>query len=145
MKFWDTSALVPLLFEQEATEEIGRVFSADPDMAAWWGTSVECASVATRLRREGRLTVGEEGQVLALVDVLREAWLEVLPSEEVRGQAIRVLRVHALKAADALQLGAAKVWAGTAGHAEFVTYDERLALAARLEGFRVLPGRPQDR
>ena len=145
MKFWDTSALVPLLFEQEATEEIRRVFSADPDMAAWWGTGVECASAAARLRREGRLTVDEEGQVLALVDALRQAWLEILPSEEVRGQAVRLLRVHALKAADALQLAAARVWAGGAEHAELVTYDERLALAARLEGFQVLPERTRDR
>ncbi|NIQ55185.1 MAG: PIN domain-containing protein, partial [Gammaproteobacteria bacterium] len=66
-------------------------------------------------------------------------WLEVLPSEEVRDHAARLLRVHALKAADAFQLGAARVWAGASSGAELVTFDERLALAARLEGFGVLP------
>ncbi|MFC1791802.1 hypothetical protein ACFL0I_04985 [Gemmatimonadota bacterium] len=54
-------------------------------------------------------------------------------------RAVRLLRVHALRAADALQLSAALVWAGSPRGAELVTYDERLALAARLEGFRVVP------
>ena len=140
MRFWDTSALVPLLLEQEATAEVMELLSRDPEITAWWGTSIECVSAATRLRREERLTVDEEEQVLELLATLRNSWLEILPSEEVRSSAVRLLRVHGLKAADALQLAAARVWAGPTDRAELVTYDERLALAARLEGFRVLPG-----
>ena len=139
MRFWDTSALVPLLLEQEATGEVEKLLARDTGIAAWWGTSVECRSAAARLRREERLTVGEEDQVLKLLDSLRVSWLEILPSEEVRNTAHRLLRLHALTAADSLQLAAARVWAGSLEGAEFVTYDERLALAARLEGFRVLP------
>ena len=139
MRFWDTSALVPLLLEQEATAEVVDLLSQDPEIVAWWGTPVECASVAARLRREERLTVEEEGQVLELLDTLRKSWLEILPSEEVRTRATRLLRVHGLKAADSLQLAAALLWAGSPDRAELVTFDERLALAARLEGFRVLP------
>jgi predicted nucleic acid-binding protein len=52
---------------------------------------------------------------------------------------MRLIRVHALTAADAVQLAAAQVWAGPIHNPEFVTFDERLAMAARLEGFRVLP------
>jgi predicted nucleic acid-binding protein len=140
MRFWDTSALVPLFLEQEATEEVGGLLSEDPEIAAWWGTAIECVSAATRLRREERLTVDEEEQVLELLDALRSSWLEILPSEEVRSGTFRLVRVHGLNAADALQLAAARVWAGSTHGAELVTYDERLALAARLEGFRVLPG-----
>lgn len=139
MRFWDTSALVPLLLDQEATTEVRELLESDGEMAAWWGTPIGCASAAARLRREGRLSVQEEEQVLELLDLLRESWLEILPSEEIRGLALRALRVHPLKAADALQLAAARVWAGSADRPELVTYDERLALAARLEGFRVLP------
>jgi len=139
VRFWDTSALVPLLLEQEATAEVVDLLSQDPEIVAWWGTPVECASVAARLRREERLTVEEEGQVLELLDTLRKSWLEILPSEEVRTRATRLLRVHGLKAADSLQLAAALLWAGSPDRAELVTFDERLALAARLEGFRVLP------
>jgi predicted nucleic acid-binding protein len=140
VRFWDTSALVPLLLDQAETERVSELLAEDFEIAAWWGTPVECASAAARLRREDRLTVDEEDQVHELLDVLRSSWLEILPSEEVRNRAIRLLRVHGLKAADALQLAAARVWAGSTDRPEMVTYDERLALAAKLEGFRVLPG-----
>jgi predicted nucleic acid-binding protein len=128
-----------LLLEQEATAEVGELLSRDPQIAAWWGTAVECVSAAVRLRREDRLTVDQEERVLDLLDALRRSWLEILPSEEVRERAVRLIRVHGLKAADALQLAAAQLWAGPTHRAELVTYDERLALAARMEGFRVLP------
>lgn len=140
MRFWDTSAVVPLLLEQEATASMEALLDSDAGMAAWWGTPVECASAAARLRREDRLTVDQESRVLDAVAALRAAWVEVVPSEEVRERAVRLLRVHSLRAANALQLAAALVWAGTPSDAELVTLDERLALAARLEGFRVLPG-----
>jgi predicted nucleic acid-binding protein len=52
---------------------------------------------------------------------------------------VELLPVHALRAGDALHLAAALMWAASAGGAELVTLDERLALAARLEGFAVLP------
>ena len=140
MRFWDTSALVPLLLEQEATAEVAELLSQDPEIVAWWGSAVECASAVTRLRREERLTVYEEEQALELLGGLQSSWLEILPSEEVRHRALRLLRVHPLKAADALQLAAARVWAGSSARPELVTYDERLGLAARLEGLRILPG-----
>ena len=101
---------------------------------------MECVSAAGRLRREERLTVDDEERVLDLLDELRTSWLEIQPSEEVRDRAIRMLRVHPIKEADAFQLAAARVWAGFTERPELVTYDDRLALAARLEGFRVLPG-----
>jgi uncharacterized protein len=109
-----------------------------PDMVAWWGTSVESASAA-RVRREERLTVAEEEQVLVLLSRFREGWLD--PSEHVRSRAIRLLRIHALRAADALQLAAAQVWAGEVSGAELATFDERLAAVARVKGFRVSPRR----
>lgn len=139
MRFWDTSAVVPLLLEQDATAIVEPLLSEDPEIVAWWGTPVECASAAARLRREERLTVAEEERVLDLLSGLRASWLEILPSEEVRVRASRLLRLHPLKATDALQLAAAGVWAGDTREAELVTFDERLALAARLEGFRILP------
>jgi len=140
VRYWDTSAVLPLLLEQEATAAGEALLDDGSGTVAWWGTSVEVAAVAARLRREERLTLREEERVLEAAATLRAAWVEVLPSEEVRTRAKRLLRVHALKAADALQLAAALVWAGTPSGAELVTLDERLALAARLEGFRVLPG-----
>lgn len=139
MRFWDTSALVPLLLDQPATARVVELFDEDPEIVAWWGTPLECASAAARLRREDRLTVDEEDVVLSLLDRLAGTWYEILPSEEVRVRAGRLLRVHSLRAADALQLAAARTWSGGAKGVELVTFDERLSKAARLEGFRVLP------
>jgi uncharacterized protein len=133
VRFWDASGIVPLLLEQEATAGVVELLAGDLDMVVWWGTSVECASAAARLR----LTVAEEEQVLDLLGRFREGWLEIVPSDDVRSRAIRLLRIHALRAADALQLAAAQVWAGDVSGAELVTFDERLASVARVEGFRV--------
>jgi predicted nucleic acid-binding protein len=127
------------LLEQEATAEVGGLLSQDWEIAVWWGSPIECVSATARLRREERITVDQEERVLDLLVTLQSSWLEILPSEEVRNSAVRLLRVHSLKAGDALQLAAARVWAGSTNGAELVTYDERLGLAARLEGYRVLP------
>ncbi len=52
---------------------------------------------------------------------------------------MRFLRVHPLRAADALQLAAAFVLADRRPSTlELVTLDDRLAVAARKEGFVVL-------
>ena len=66
-------------------------------------------------------------------------WQEVEAGDLVRETAIRLLRVHPLRAADSLQLAAAFVAAeGRPSTLEFVTLDDRLALAAQREGFVVI-------
>jgi uncharacterized protein len=139
VKFWHTSAVVALLLDQDATVAAREVLRADRAMVAWWGTPVECASAAARRRREGRLMPVQESEVLALLGRLRESWYEVQHSTLLRSEAMRLVRIHSLRAADAFQLAAARLWAGAPTDAALVTFDERLALTARLEGFRVLP------
>jgi hypothetical protein len=69
---------------------------------------------------------------------LRIAWHEVQPSQSMRDTSVRLLRVHPLRAADALQLSAAVIAADLVPSTlEVVTLDERLASAARREGFPV--------
>jgi predicted nucleic acid-binding protein len=68
----------------------------------------------------------------------------VQPVTAVRTTAIRLLRVHPLRAADALQLAAAIVAAEDhPATLQLVTLDERLAQAAEREGFEVV--RPVER
>ncbi len=139
MKFWDASALIPLCLEQPATPRVRAVLEADAGMVVWWGSVVECWSAFARLRREGLLRLAEEEQARRCLALLQEAWVEVQPVEPVRAVADRLLRVHPLRAADALQLAAALVWAGSPAGGEMVVLDRRLREAARLEGFRTLP------
>ena len=68
-----------------------------------------------------------------------ERWTEITAVEAVRGHAERLVEVHPLRAADALQIGSAIVaGGGRAGDLVFVTLDDRQAEAAAREGFRVL-------
>lgn len=78
-----------------------------------------------------RLLTAKEGRVARdLLGVLSARWFEVQPGDDLREQAMRLLRLHPLRAADALQLAAALVWAGSPPAGEFVTFDERLKAAA---------------
>lgn len=65
-------------------------------------------------------------------------WSEILPGENVRKAALRMLMLHPLRAAEALQLAAALVWtSGAPDGCDFVCLDRRLNEAARKEGFRI--------
>ena len=140
MRFWDTSAVVPLCVVEPATPQVRRLADADPSLVVWWGTRTECVSALARRRRDGQLAAQAEQRARRVLSVLAAEWSELLPSEPLRRRAERLLGVHALRAADALQLAAALLWArgDTATHA-VVSFDERLREAARREGFQVVP------
>ena len=138
MRFWDSSAIVPLTIAEASTEALQATAVQDPVMCVWWATEIECVSALARLERDGELTDSATTAALERLDVLSEAWNEVQPVATLRGVARRLLRVHALRAADALQLAAAVVASeGLPASLEIVTLDQRLAIAARREGFSV--------
>jgi predicted nucleic acid-binding protein len=138
VKFWDSSAIIPLLFTEAPRDALLGLLTRDPLMMVWWGSPVECVSAIARREREGNLSVDDAGQALAQLRTLMGAWQEVLPSEPVRTAALRLLRVHALRAADSLQLAAAIIAAEhEPATLEFVTLDDRLSDAASREGFRL--------
>lgn len=140
MKLWDTSALLSLVLAQRATESLKEILSADPVVVLWWGTKMEAVSAVSRLSRGGHLEEADVTCVLREIEALTAATFEVQPTEEVRAAACRLLRVHELRAADALQLAAALVWTEhSPGGAGFVCLDRRLCQAADREGFEVLP------
>jgi predicted nucleic acid-binding protein len=140
VKFWDASALIPLCLHERHSSALKRLARDDEAFVAWWGSPVECLSAFARLRREAALTEIEEEQARRILRVLQEAWTEVEPANVVREQAGRVLRLHPLRAADALQLAAALVWCqGVPLQQEFICLDQRLRVAARREGFMVSP------
>jgi predicted nucleic acid-binding protein len=115
------------------------VHERDIAMTTWWGTEVECVSALARLEREGRLDPGQLTDGVDRLDELAAGWLEVEPTQRLRQAALRLLRVHALRAGDALQLAAAMEAAEQQPQLlPFVTLDARLALAADREGFPVV-------
>jgi hypothetical protein len=136
MKFWDASGIVPLLVRQGKTRDMEHLLAQDPGVVTWWGTPVECLSALMRLVREGRLADDDVRDAELRLHELRNGWDEVLPGEACRRTAERMLRVHALRAADALQLAAALIAADhDPSRMEFVCLDQRLIEAGRKEGF----------
>jgi predicted nucleic acid-binding protein len=138
MRFWDASGILPLLVPEACTEDASALMRSDHDFAIWWATPVECVSALTRLVRDHKFDEAALDKALLRLDALVERGSVIEPSEAVREQARRLLRVHPLRAADALQLAAAVAMRGPGAHrAHIVTYDQRLATAARREGFTV--------
>lgn len=135
MRFWDTSALVPLLAEEPATAAAQRLY-AEQAAIVWWGTVVECASAIARLEREGAFSSPQTIDAFARLDALQASWTEIEAGDEVREVARRLMRVHPLRSADALQLAAA--WLASErrpASLPLVTVDDRLRAAAAREGF----------
>jgi len=138
MKFWDSSAVVPLLLPQDSTPRLQNRYAADPLLNVWCLTPVEAWSAVCRLRRDGLVDSPlmriARGRLRALIG----SWVEIDDLKAVRSRAQRLLETHVLRAADALQLAAALVLVSERPERfGFVTLDERLAEAAEREGFEI--------
>jgi predicted nucleic acid-binding protein len=137
--FWDTSAIIPLCcFQPQSSAAMKAARQYNPQIV-WWITSVEAVSGFQRLSRDSYLTAEGHQQAVQRLAYLRQRWNEVQPTEEVRNTAERLLAIHPLRAADALQLAAALIWCSrhTQGR-HFVGSDGNLCAAAEKEGFTVV-------
>ena len=65
MKFWDATAVVPLLVTEQASAALLDLLEQDQVMVVWWGTPVECVSAIARREREAALTVADASAALA--------------------------------------------------------------------------------
>lgn len=138
--FWDSSAVIPFLVPEERSRECAALLADDRCPTIWWVTPVECVAALERRRREG--DIREE-----LVQEARRRLEEVCrhvdtvePHATVRERALRLLAVHSLRSADALQLAAALVACDEHPRGEsFVCLDQRLCAAALREGFTIRP------
>ena len=112
MRFWDSSAIVPLLLEEPARERMLAALDSDPVMLVWWATPVELVSALSRRERDGGVSLEDVTTSIERLRALERAWQTVLPTDAIRSRAQRLLRVHPLRAADSLQLAAALSIAG---------------------------------
>jgi len=143
VRFWDSSALLALLAGQEGSALLKPLAEEDAGVAIWWATPVELASGACRLLGENALEEAACARLLDRIAAIARAADQIEAAEVVREAAVRMLRVHDLRAADALQLASALVWSDySPSGSAFVSTDRRLRVAASREGFKVLPEEP---
>jgi predicted nucleic acid-binding protein len=132
--------VVPLLVHQSQSAHVDRWWSEDPAAALWVLTPTEITSALWRLVRDGKLPELEALRADTRAQDLAAGSYAVVDVEHVQAHARRLLRLHPLRVGDALQLGAALVWAADRPEGKILhSFDERLVLAARREGF-VVPG-----
>jgi hypothetical protein len=140
VRFWDSSAIVPLLVAEPTSQDMLDRLRDDDRMIVWWGTPVECVAALARREREGLLDPGAVTLALGRLRDLEPTWIEVGATREVRRVAQRLLRTHPLRAGDSVQLAAAIVAAERETDSlAFVSLDQRLNDAARREGFAMAP------
>jgi predicted nucleic acid-binding protein len=131
--------LVPTFVEESSTPEVQSWQAADPLITIWIMTRVEVISAIARKKREQPDLVALWTRAIRDVNEMASRWTEISDAVATRLHAERIVMDHPLRAADALQLGAALVAAdGDPQSLELVTLDHRLAEAARREGFPVL-------
>ncbi|MGH7774594.1 MAG: type II toxin-antitoxin system VapC family toxin [Candidatus Binatia bacterium] len=140
MKFWDTSAIVPLCVNEPESSAVKSILAKDSSIVVWWATRTECISAFMRQTSEGGLTVASERQARQVLTTLATSWIEVQPTEPLRVATERLLAVHTLRSADAFQLAAALEWRRRqTAETPLVAFDTRLREAAYKEGFSLLP------
>jgi hypothetical protein len=139
VRFWDSSALVPVLVDEPWSASLREMADGDR-IAVWWGTIVECSSALARRERREETAAPKAAVARRTLDGLAARWIETPPTAAVRRSASRLVRTHDLRAADAFQLAAAIAASDDdPGSLPIVTLDDRLALAASREGFPIVP------
>jgi predicted nucleic acid-binding protein len=140
MKFWDSSAIIPLLVLEKESTYCVEALRADGDILVWTMTQIEVFSALCRRLREGSLGPEAFDAARKRTRDLFESVFEVISLGKVKERALRLLQVHPLKAADALQLAAVLVATEeNVTRLPIMCFDDRLVTAARLEGFEVNP------
>jgi hypothetical protein len=140
VRFWDSSALVALQVEQAMTGRVRELYAGDPVVIAWVLSDVEIQSALRRLERESAITTRALRELVRHYGALWDGVHLIDAVGPVCTRAKRLLGVHPLRAADAVQLAAALIAAYDDPRAmEFACLDARLSAAADREGFVVVP------
>ena len=140
MRYWDASALVPLVVAEASSASVRRWLAEDERIVTWAWSRTEIVAAVERRTREGLLSRPQRRKVLERFSSFADAWDEVTEILAVRTRANALLARHPLRAADAGQLGAALlVQEQLAAPLSFICLDKRLAHAAELESLKVIP------
>jgi predicted nucleic acid-binding protein len=140
MRFWDSSAIIPLLVLEDKTEYCISAFQTDKEIMVWTMSKVEVFSALCRSFKENTLTEGTFELAKKRMTDLFDIAFEIVSISKVKERALRLSQVHTLKAADALQLASVLVATQeVTSKLPIMCFDEKLKQAAKLEGFVINP------
>ncbi len=110
------------------------------EIVAWWASSIEASSALNRLLKEKAISQNAFTQSIKRLEILKDTWSEILPTEKVREIAVNLIETQNLRTLDSLQLASALVWCFEKPKGKtFVCLDDKLSEAARKIGFTILP------
>lgn len=136
MNYWDSSALVTLFVEQPCSAKYASLYARDGQVITAWHAVAECASAFCRLRREELVTESQLTELLARLQTHATNWYVLASGNRLELLTLRILRIHPLRAMDAIHLAAACLVRGDEPTPMgFFSEDARLSEAAAKEGF----------
>lgn len=140
MRFWDSSALIPLLIREDTSNDLRALLAADMAIAASFITTLEIGSALWQRHHNDELSADEHAAADDAFEKLNESWSEIGDFFDAREIALELITRHVLRSGDAIQLASALIaCAQNPALLTFVTLDQDLASAARAEGFTVVP------
>ena len=139
MRYWDSSALVPLLVEEASSDALRLLLQDDDNLVTWSWTQTEVVSAIERRCRESNHFRSQRREIMADFSSFASFWYKFSEMPEIQSRAAELLARYPLRAADAGHLAAALIYRKRSNEPlEFVCLDKRLAHAAEQEGFRVV-------
>lgn len=137
MRYFDASALVKRYVRERGTAKVRRLLSSDVPVTSRL-SAVEIASALARRAREGAFSDAARDRAIAAYDADLASMVVVELTAVIAARAQALVRQHALRAGDAIQLASCLYIQEQLGaEISFVAFDDRLANAARLEGVRI--------
>lgn len=137
--FWDSSALLPLCCTQLFSAQSNKIRREFPQIAIWWGTTVEIHCAIARLVRDSAIDEKQKLLGLRRWRAIHRGAKPIEPSASLLDIATDLPDTYPLRAMDAFQLAAALSWCGERPrNRPFVTADTRLGEAANDAGFDVV-------
>jgi uncharacterized protein len=134
MRYFDASALVKRYVRERDTTKVRRLLASDVPVTSRL-SAVEIASALARRAREGAFTDAARDRAIAALDADLASMVVVELTAVIAARAQGLIRRHALRAGDAIQLASGLyIREELAAEISFVAFDDRLANAARLEG-----------
>lgn len=137
MFFWDSSAIVALLLYEKETERIRSFLEQSEELSAYISviTPLEIASAIVRKIQDGAITLKQADLARLIISEFRKEVYLVFADQNVLDIALHLQKIYSLKVADAIQLASARVGTENPSVVNFLSLDEKLNNAARLEGF----------